>query len=123
MRLMSIIQKGKKTMSKKQVAKEKVWSRVIRRLNDGCWDFTLNEIENKYGRPLTIKLACLTWWDCQCDREEYDWSDLFKYVKMYKREIESQYKEKDLYKALCQLGYPTELANIRVQPPNCKTKG
>jgi hypothetical protein len=104
-------------MSKRQVAKDKVWSRIIRRLNEGCWDSTLQKIEERYGRPLTIKLACLTWWDCQADKEEYDWSELYRYVSMYKRAIELEYKESNLFKALCEIGYPPELAHTRIQKP------
>tara|TARA_R100001509_G_scaffold122570_2_gene76414 strand:- start:3257 stop:3604 length:348 start_codon:yes stop_codon:yes gene_type:complete len=109
-----------KRRSKQQVAREKVWSRVIRNKHDNKWPIIFSELSSMYNEATVIKLASIVWWDCQTDKEEYDWSYVYSIMKKYYSHIEYEYEECDLVNGLIYVGYPQDLALFRVKKPKNK---
>ena len=104
----------KKKKTKREQERDSLWSRKLKKTNDGCWSGLLQLISQQYNQSMAIKAACIVWWDCYKANESYDWSCPKSYIRSYKKQDEENYSDDDLIEVLISIGYPSEIAIARV---------
>lgn len=105
-----------KRKNKRQVAKEKVWFRLLKKRHKDNWEEVFDSIQNKH---LRIQVACLIFWDCYEENVDEDWSVHKSLMNQYCFETtDKSYTRDELIDALHSVGYPLKLAVLRSRPPN-----
>lgn len=113
-------------LSKEHKVAMSKWYRQLMLKNKGRWDETIGSIENPY---LQSKVACMVFWDCYEDEEEYSFSHMvdqdFSYhiplMNMYRPYFEEGFMIHELIDALIMVGYPKAVAEKRAQPPKTQS--
>ena len=100
-----------------------LWFRVMKRKYKEDWEHIMNWLEHETNTSCMIKTACILWWDCFEEGEDYDWSAVKYHVDRYNRSMESEYTKEQLINCLTILGFPKKIATVRAYPPKCQTKG
>ena len=104
----------RKRKSKKQIAKDKVWWRILLRKHSGNWDSILKSIEDNF---LRTKVASLLWWDLADRKHEEDISEIYYHMRKYDMNKNETHTYNELLVALLEIGYPLDIAELRALTP------
>jgi hypothetical protein len=96
---------------------QNLWFRKLKRFWAEDWQGCFDWIEYQTNRNCAIKTACIVWWDCYEEEEDYDWKHVKNLVDQYTKATEFGYTDEQLEQSLTAVGFPKKIAKQRIKTP------